>query len=48
MRVIGEVTGVNYIDSLDLIAGDGGPQCGNLCLGPTWLAAAGAHQITVL
>jgi predicted phage baseplate assembly protein len=47
MRMIGEVSGVDYISSLDLIAGDSGPQCGNVCVGPTWLVAAGAHQITV-
>ena len=48
MRVIDEVAGVDYVASLELIGEDGQPQCGNVCLGPTWLVAAGTHQITVL
>lgn len=47
MRVIDEVPGVDCVLSLALIAGSGQPQCGNVCLGPTWLVAAGPHQITV-
>lgn len=48
MRIIDEVPGVDYVASLELIGGDGQPQCGNVCLTPTWLVAAGTHQITVL
>ena len=48
MRIIDEVPGVDYVASLELIGGDGQPQCGNVCLGPTWLVAAGTHQIIVL
>lgn len=48
MRVIDEVPGVDYVASLALIGEDGQPQCGNVCLGPTWLVAAGRHQITIL
>lgn len=48
MRIIDEVPGVDYVASLELIGGDGQPQCGNVCLSPTWLVAAGTHQITVL
>lgn len=48
MKVIDAVAGVNYITSLALLADGGQPQCGNVCLGPTWLVQAGAHQITVL
>ncbi len=48
MRVIDAVAGVDYITSLALLADGGQPQCGNVCLGPTWLVQAGAHQITVL
>ncbi len=48
MRIIGEVPGVDYVASLELIGEDGQPQCGNICLSPTWLVAAGTHQITVL
>jgi hypothetical protein len=48
MRIIDEVPGVDYVASLELIGGDGQPQCGNVCLSPTWLVAAGTHQINVL
>lgn len=48
MRVIDEVPGVDYVASLALVGEDGQPQCGNVCLGPTWLVEAGNHQITVL
>jgi len=48
MKVIAGVAGVDFIVSLELIAEGCQPQCGNVCLGATWLVAAGAHQITVL
>jgi hypothetical protein len=48
MRILSEVTGVDYVASLELVAGNGPAQCGNVCLGPTWLVASGAHQIQVL
>jgi hypothetical protein len=48
MKVIGTVTGVDYIVSMALLADGGQAQCDNVCLGPTWLAEAGTHQITVL
>ena len=48
MRVIDEVPGVDYVSSLALVGPDGQPQCGTLCLGPTWLVAVGSHQISVL
>jgi hypothetical protein len=48
MKVIGSVAGVDYIDSLALLADGGKPQCGNVCLNPTSLVKAGAHQISVL
>jgi len=48
MKIIDEVPGVDFVISLTLTAGCGQPQCGNVCLGPTCLVAAGAHQITVL
>lgn len=48
MRVMDEVPGVDYVASLELIGENGQPQCGNVCVGPTWLVAAGAHPITVL
>jgi len=48
MKVIGTVAGVDYIVSMALLADGGQAQCGNVCLGPTWLAEAETHQITVL
>jgi hypothetical protein len=47
MKIIDSVAGVNYIASLDLLADGGQKQCGNICLGATWLVKAGTHQITV-
>jgi len=48
MRVIHQVPGVDYVSSLSLSGPDGQPQCGNICLRPTWLVSAGNHQISVL
>jgi predicted phage baseplate assembly protein len=48
MKVIDAGAGVDYITSLALLADGGQPQCGNVCLGATWLIQAGTHQITVL
>jgi predicted phage baseplate assembly protein len=47
MQVIDETAGVDHVLSLELLAG-GAPTCGNVCLPPTWLVAAGAHLIEVL
>jgi predicted phage baseplate assembly protein len=47
MKVIDAVPGVDYIVSMALLADGGQAQCGNVCLSPTWLVQAGAHQITV-
>jgi hypothetical protein len=48
MRIMDEVSGVDHILSMDLLTGDCEAQCGNVCLGPTSLVAAGDHEITVL
>jgi len=48
MKVIDAVLGVDYITSLALITDGGQAQCGNVCLGPTWLVRAGTHEVTVL
>jgi hypothetical protein len=48
MQVIDRVAGVDHIVSLELIAERCEAQCGNVCLGPTWLVQAGAHQIEVV
>jgi hypothetical protein len=49
MQVIDRVPGVDHIISLELFSGGCcQPQCGNVCLAPTWLVEAGAHQIQVV
>jgi predicted phage baseplate assembly protein len=48
LQVIDETDGVEHVLSLELIAGGGEPQCGNICIGPTGLVAAGQHQIEVV
>src|SRR5713101_4794922 len=48
LRILNEVDSVDYVSSLQLIPGEGPAQCGNVCLGQTWLVAPGAHQIQVL
>lgn len=50
LQVIDGVPGVDYVASLALIA-DGcecDPQCGNVCVAPTWLVTPGQHEIEVL
>lgn len=48
LQVIDETLGVDHVLSLELIAEGCPPQCGNLCLRPTWLVAAGRHEIEVV
>ena len=48
MQVIDEVAGVDHVASLDLIAEGCDPQCGNVCLAPTWLVAVGSHEIKIV
>ena len=47
LQVLDETPGVDHVVTLELIAG-GGAQCGNLCIGPMGLVAAGTHEIEVL
>jgi predicted phage baseplate assembly protein len=47
LTVIDEVPGVAQVLALELIADDGAPRCGNLCLGPTGLVDSGPHEIDV-
>lgn len=47
LQVIDEVLGVDHVLALALLAKGCEPQCGNVCLAPTWLVAAGLHQIRV-
>jgi hypothetical protein len=48
MQVIDETAGVDHVLSLELHVEGRGATCGNVCLRPTWLVAAGAHEIEVL
>ena len=48
MQLIDQVVGVDNVIELELIADNCGPQCGNICLGPTQLIAAGNHVIEVI
>jgi hypothetical protein len=48
LKILSEVNSVDYVTSLLLTAGGGAAQCGNVCLGPTWLVAPGVHTIQVL
>jgi Baseplate J-like protein len=48
MQLIDQVVGVDNVIALELIADNCGPQCGNICLGPTQLIAAGNHVIEVI
>jgi hypothetical protein len=50
LQVINRVPGVDYVASLALLVEgcECSPQCGNVCLAPTWLVAAGTHEIEVV
>jgi hypothetical protein len=48
LQVINETPGVDHVLTLDLLDADSTAQCGNLCIGPLGLVAAGAHQIEVV
>jgi hypothetical protein len=48
MQVIDETQGVDHVLALELIVEGCAPNCGNVCLRPTWLVAAGLHEIEVL
>jgi hypothetical protein len=48
MQLIDQIVGVDNVVSLELAAGGCGPQCGNICLGPTSLIAPGDHVIEVI
>jgi hypothetical protein len=47
LQTIDGVDGVENVVSLDLIADDGAPSCGNLCIQPCGLVISGEHLITV-
>lgn len=45
--MIDGVDGVDHVLDLALAGDDGVPSCGNLCVGPFGLVAAGGHAIEV-
>jgi hypothetical protein len=47
LHVMDGVAGVENVLTLALIADDGEPSCGNLCLGPCGLVVSGGHEIVV-
>ncbi|HEX9670488.1 MAG TPA: putative baseplate assembly protein [Thermoanaerobaculia bacterium] len=51
LQLLDEVAGVDHVLGLELVAGSGcgcgGGVCGNVCVGPLGLVAAGRHEITV-
>ncbi|MBB3293355.1 putative phage baseplate assembly protein [Mitsuaria sp. BK045] len=47
MQVIDQTPGVDHVIALELIAEGCAPNCGNVCLRPDWLVAAGRHNIEV-
>jgi predicted phage baseplate assembly protein len=48
MQVIDQTPGVDYVETMALLADGCGPMCGNLCLKPSWLVTPGAHRIEVV
>ena len=48
LQVIDGISGVDHVLSLELVAGEGEAQCGNLCLGPTSLVTPAEHKIEVV
>jgi predicted phage baseplate assembly protein len=47
LQTIAKVPGVDHVISLQLNAGDCGPQCGDICLAPLALTVSGNHQVQV-
>lgn len=48
MQVIDALSGVDHIFSLELIANENEPQCGNVCLNPIMLVTAGPHEVEAI
>jgi predicted phage baseplate assembly protein len=46
-QVIDQTEGVDHVLSMALVVANCKPQCGNVCLRPNWLVAAGQHEIEV-
>lgn len=47
LQVIDNVSGVDHVLRLELLGGEDEAQCGNLCVGPTWLVTPGVHEVEV-
>ncbi len=47
LAVIDEVPGVEHVDALELVSGDGAASCENVCIGPLGLVDASPHEIDV-
>ncbi|MFW5772697.1 MAG: baseplate J/gp47 family protein, partial [Phototrophicaceae bacterium] len=47
LQTIDNVTGVDHVLALELLAGDDDGDCGNLCVGPLALVTPGPHQIEI-
>ncbi len=47
LHTIDNVSRVENVVTLELIANDGEPSCGNLCIGPCGLVVSGEHEIVV-
>lgn len=47
LQALDEVPGLDHVLSLELLAEGGEPSCGNVCIRPLGLVAAGRHEIEV-
>ncbi|MFN0147230.1 MAG: baseplate J/gp47 family protein [Dehalococcoidia bacterium] len=47
LQLIDGVPGVDHITALELFAGGGEADCGNICVGPASLTTPGVHEVTV-
>jgi hypothetical protein len=48
LQTIMAAAGVDHVLSMDLVPAGCAPQCGNICLKPTWLVTPGQHRIEVV
>jgi len=48
LQLIAAVPGVDYVTSLELTAGSGTPQCGDIAICPNVLVSSGTHNIQVV
>lgn len=47
LQIIDQTEGVDYVEDMELAADGCEPQCGNICLAPTWLVSPGKHEVEV-